>query len=409
LEAKEEIYCLFGSNENLGRQVKQLQDECANIGSQLVHKAEEANRLRGQLLKATRRGLGKLQSASAETSSHSLSRKLTGHPVSEDLEAARVRIADLEQENSKLKQLHTDCSCKEIMLISTQQVADAQQIAKQQVAEAQQLQRAAEAENKANHHQYNGIELIKQQNTSTHELLNEATREIRQKEAEIQQLKLSVELNSADAYKAEHTIISLRAELNKWAPPTVDIPSNYGGLLAINCGTPSTSSSMNGQPKPLDKLLDKVVCIDSGTDAYEVPKRQLARVDTNLTSDTKPGVGIQANIIINTEPTQQKNWNVLKCVKTVIAKASTLDILGPEDLVQDLVAAMNDKENDHTKATAAATHWQRVAMEALTEVDTLRERNEARPACAVPGHRNLKDELEAKDMQLLMQGQLVAK
>jgi hypothetical protein len=398
VEAKDEVHCLSGSAGHLGRQVKLLQDECANIKSQLVRKDEETIKLRGELLKATRRGLGKLQSASAETSVQSLSRKLTGRPVSEDLEVARVRIADLEQENNKLKTLHEEFACEEIMLVATQQVTDAQR-----------LQQAAEAENEANRHLRNGIELIKQQNTSVHELLNEASLEIRQKDAKIQQLELSVVHHSADGYEAEHTVIALQRELHLWKPRTVAVNCKYGGLHAINPDTPSTSSSSDQEPKPLDTLLAKAVYIDSGTDAFEVPKQALARIDTDLMSDTTTNAGIQANIIINIEPTQQKNWNILKRVQAVIAKPSTLDILGPNDLVQDLLAAMKHNETDHTEATAAATHWQKVATEALTEVDTLRETLQAKLICAVPGHRRMKDELEAKDMQLLMQGQLVAK
>jgi hypothetical protein len=69
---------------------------------------------------------------------------------------------------------------------------------------------------------------------------------------------------------------------------------------------------------------------------------------------------------------------------------------------------MKRLEDDHAEKTVAAAHWQKVALQGLTEVDDLRSELVGRPLCSVAGHRALGDELEAKDLQLQMQATLVA-
>jgi hypothetical protein len=99
---------------------------------------------------------------------------------------------------------------------------------------------------------------------------------------------------------------------------------------------------------------------------------------------------------------------LIKRIQSATCKASQLDITGPPDLVADLIAEMKRLEADHAEQSAAAAHWQLVAVKVLAEVDSLSANLQHRPLCGVPGHRSLADELEAKELQLQLQATLLA-
>ncbi|KAH4807338.1 hypothetical protein HBI82_180860 [Parastagonospora nodorum] len=109
----------------------------------------------------------------------------------------------------------------------------------------------------------------------------------------------------------------------------------------------------------------------------------------------------QSSITIHIDSSQPKKWNLIKRARAAMAQNTTLDIQGPPELVASFVSGMRTVEIDHKKQTAAAEHWQKVANDARVNTVTS-------PICTVPGHRSMKDELEAKDQQLKMQNQLVA-
>jgi hypothetical protein len=137
--------------------------------------------------------------------------------------------------------------------------------------------------------------------------------------------------------------------------------------------------------------------------ALSVPSSDI-ECDASTVIDT----GLIANIVININTTDRKNWTLIKRIQSATCKASQLDITGPQDLVADLVAEMKRLEADHAEQSAAAAHWQMVALKGLAEVDSLSANLQHRPHCGVPGHRNLADELEAKELQLQLQATLVA-
>jgi hypothetical protein len=373
-DAKDEVFKVNSESSKNTRRVRTLEKQCADLQSQLLTKDQELGRLREEHPRATKRSHVKLLSASSQTTSLKSSASLLDRSAAAELKSVRSQLMDLQHEYSRLKQLHIEYDC-----------ADTWEYSQSKVLDANQLRQAAEEQCAAYGHVFEANKLLEKQALAAHKLFEESTRDLRVSEAKIKSLEAAVEIHRAEAYNAQDKANVLHDEVMFWKPKEGDLDHDIDNVL------PTVSVS------DTDSVID-----DSGA-----PKQQLARVDTDLESDSI--TGIAANIIINVDKSQQNNWNLLKRMQAVIKKASVLDIVGPPDLVAELITAMRDTDADHKEQTVAAAHWQKVANDALAEVDNLHADVPSGPTCTAPGHKNLVDELEAKNLQLHLQAELVAK
>jgi myosin heavy subunit len=350
-EEKSEVSRLCGTSSKLGRHVKSIEDRCSELEVQLVNRVNELTQLRKHLSKAEQR-IREVE-LQTETSYDS------GRLAAADFDSIRSQLTDLQQEHSKLKKDHRTC-------------ADSAQHAADKLANAEQLQRAAEAEMQACRHLEGASRVTEEQNLLVKKQVLEIARELRINQSNVSELEKAVETHRALKMIAEDRVAELEADLRKWKPNS----DNWDARLdALERG----SSPYFNSPKDVSEA------ISAGAALISEP-------------------GLTANIVININPTDQKNWTLLKRVQ----KASKLDVSGPPALVADFLAEMQSLEADHTEQTMAAAHWQTVALKCLAEIDSLSAKLQARPLCGVPGHRGLADELEAKELQLQLLATLVA-
>lgn len=112
--------------------------------------------------------------------------------------------------------------------------------------------------------------------------------------------------------------------------------------------------------------------------------------------DVKPNV----NLNINLNRADQSKWNLLQRAQSAISKTSKVDVTGPPDVVQEFVAGMDRVVTEYAEQSAAATHWERVALRSLAEVNSMRSELNHRSSCNTIAHRNLLELFEAQEVQL---------
>jgi hypothetical protein len=74
------------------------------------------------------------------------------------------------------------------------------------------------------------------------------------------------------------------------------------------------------------------------TESKEDSSVQQPPTDIECDAPTAIDTRLPANIVINVNPTDQKNWTLVGRVQSAICKASQLDITGPQDLAADSLA-----------------------------------------------------------------------
>jgi hypothetical protein len=137
----------------------------------------------------------------------------------------------------------------------------------------------------------------------------------------------------------------------------------------------------------------------------------------SLSSPTPPTIKHRPNVAvtINISPSSKRSWSLLKHIQGAISSSSSLDIHGPKPLVQEFVTGMEELEIEHREAldevkekAAVSQQLEKVVAELMGEIETLQGELKKRGRCEVASHRNLRDELEAKELQFQMQAQLLA-
>ncbi|KAL1798806.1 hypothetical protein ACET3X_002843 [Alternaria dauci] len=115
-----------------------------------------------------------------------------------------------------------------------------------------------------------------------------------------------------------------------------------------------------------------------------------------------------AAITINIQPTDKRNYSLLRRIKRAISATSSLHISGPKELVKQLLASMHEVEADHTEKCKLVVQLEKVAKQHREDIEVLKAQLQDRRRCLDPKHRMLADELEAKNVQFAMQEQLLA-
>lgn len=292
-----------------------------------------------------------------------------------ELDLAYAQIEILREENSelsKMRNLHEQYGCPELM-----------QITQREVVFAQLRAQSAEAESRGLRHLHTANKLMEKQVLTARKLLADSTRELRLREAKVKSLKQSAELYRKGQMDAEDKVASLESELLR-CKQRANASINFDGMFA---DVPKT--------RPV-------------TDYRAAPEPQVTSVDADTQSEFSSSTANQSSITIHIDSSQPKKWNLIKRARAAMAQDTTLDIQGPPELVASLVRGLRTVETDHKKQVTAVERWQKVANNARAEADVLRANAVTGTVCTMPGHRSMKDELEAKDQQLLMQNQLVA-
>jgi hypothetical protein len=365
---KDEVFQLTGASSKHGRQMKELEDRFSNAKSQLEVQINETNKLKDDLGKARKRTREAELHAEAMQNSSGTSRRDSGQFTATEL--------DLQRANKLLQ---------EQVLLAQEQLLEATRDSRKHEAKVLEHEETIEKFR---------TQIVDHENTiATYRANEEAIEEL------IADLQAKVENRSPSVACSHFTELYCGGGADdagsvSYEPslPQLDIDSNYSSSVTLSpsaqIAPPSIPSNGTTSPIPTDT---GVLLTPSGSGV----------------SPTPTDSGVAANVIVNIQPAEQNNWGLIKRIQSAITKASRLDFVGSEDVVAELKAEMERLDLDHTEQTAAAEHWQKVALTALAEVDSLRTEYEGRPLCVVAGHRALADELEARTVQLQMQSTLV--
>jgi chromosome segregation ATPase len=129
----------------------------------------------------------------------------------------------------------------------------------------------------------------------------------------------------------------------------------------------------------------------------------------SLSSPSPPTIKHRPNVAVtvNNQP-PSRSWSLLKHGQGAISGSSSLDIHGPKPLVQEFVSGMHKLETERAESVAVAKQLQKVVAELMGEIEELKRQMKRMPRCTMAAHRNLRDELEAKELQYKIQSQLLA-
>jgi hypothetical protein len=411
---------LAGSSAKAKRELQSTKDVNSALETKLIAQSREATKLIEELFIARTR----LQDSS--TSYQSAGQPRVDQSIEAELQATRKMLELANEDIVKLSNMHKDMDCEAFHAFSRRQIDAAMNEAE-----------AADAEIEAFKHLGEANQLIQEQNVAIQAQLAESMQETRTAEAKVAELERMTALQGKMIQKSEVKIVRLERELRAGKPDNCN--ANLGKLDSPEANKPSPDDPTRATVTP-SHVLSGLQGAEARQEASKKPTLSLSITQAISTephmpvasdepsemipsSDVPPSPALSliqpcsttpqcppqdnrldAAITINIEPTDRKNWSLLKRLQCAITSTCPLDIFGPHDLVLELVASMQACEDDHAAQTAAAAHWQKVALAALNEVDA----SNARPDCMVPSHRGLKEELEAKDLQLQLQAGVVA-
>lgn len=370
-----EVLRLSGMSAKHSRQMNELQEQCSDAQSSLSDEVKKTTKLRSELSEA--QGCirqAELQLEATDDISYKPQLEASDHSALAELESLRSQLIDLQQQHSKLKQLHAGLNCEEGL-----------RAAAQEVAKAKNLQKAAEEETKGYRCRGEANELMQKQVTSFQTALKEsfgcypfeqAAHKLAEQEAVPANTQHRITELELDLWRAGDRVDELEAEL-------VAAGDKVAELEGELCDEREQVAGLDAE---LDLAGEKVA---------------------ELAAELREG-GIAANLIINIDPRDRRNWTLLQRAQSAISKASQFDIVGPHDVVTQFLAEMKRLEEDHAYKTSAVARWQKCANDSLDEADSLRLELDSLALCRVAGHRALADELKAKDIQLQMQSGLVA-
>ncbi|KNG48897.1 hypothetical protein TW65_04308 [Stemphylium lycopersici] len=220
------------------------------------------------------------------------------------------------------------------------------------------------------------------------------------------QLEINVQTLNAKFQDTEQQIAKAKEELTKEFQEKLDLLAEQEkqrtNALSTNqnlrahlddLGTSILSLSTPSAPK--SSFLIRSTSPSIATNALDIP---------TAISDLLPNIALTIKI----RPSEKRNWALLRHVQSAISTSSSLDILGPPDLVRNFVAGMQDVEKTFKEKTELAEKLEMAVVEAQDEIEMLKERVREVVICKNPRHRALKEELEAKESRLQMQSQLLA-
>ncbi|KAF2844759.1 hypothetical protein T440DRAFT_493913 [Plenodomus tracheiphilus IPT5] len=413
--SQRELFQINGDSARTNREIKllkednkSLQDELQIRNKTVGNATAKSVRLEGELkdlmakLEVASRNfddllLETLQNAPEETG-----------PTHDEFEQLQAQLGCLQEKNAMLSAIsHPDESCQEYSTRAWHQVQDAKQ-----------LQAAAELETEALRHVQTQIILLNQQADEDAERITGLVEENMQLLSKVNNASGSSSAHSEEMMVHEPRR-SLEAELESHHDFYSSILHSSQFAPLSSQFTPAAAYGRTYLPSPPQAQAAETLTLSSSLPAppchpvlFEptlvLPATHLGLSKTHELSTEPIEPDPNVALTINLKAKDRKNWALLSRVQSAISKTSTLDVQGPTDLVNTFVKELNATESNHQKATANATHWQKVALDELAEVKILRKQLQKRPRCIDAAHRHLKDELEAKDSRLRMQDSLLA-
>ncbi|KAH7088731.1 hypothetical protein FB567DRAFT_316940 [Paraphoma chrysanthemicola] len=388
-DEKEEKLKLVGSRSAFARELQSAKDLCSSMEAKLVLQDRQVEHLSNELSKA------RMRLRDSQLPAHTGNYTGTNEYTEEKIRALQMEVELANEDVAKLSLLHQGQDCVHF-----------KDFAQRQLKDAMDEVLAAQAEVEALRHLGEGNGLIEEQNASLQVQLAESLKENSQVTADLEAREKEISLLKTVTHKCEIKYSRLEADLRKcqaeadqWRELAEELDKPSLGLAGEIPETTTPAAPLKRTHSVPDHPPSPPT---SSTTSKGVPDD---RAVLSPSQDTLPVDNrIDANVTINISPTNRKSWNFLKRLQSTITSKSALDIVGPDELVADLVAGMQACEDDHTAQTAAATHWQVVATKAMEEINNLN----ARPDCIVPSHRGLKDELAARDIQLQLQAAVVS-
>jgi hypothetical protein len=274
------------------------------------------------------------------------------HAAEAELEAVEeltTQVPTLEEEINYLTNLHVGIDCAEFSRVSIEKVA-----------EALRMQKAAEVGVEALPHLQKQVTLLEQQNTYSQKQLLDALRDGR--------------TATADARTATAEAAKLQRKVDHEC--TVNTMHDF-------------------HMRDLERALAM----------YKPTTSLSAQVASTVNSSSSA-----ITIVINITPSEKTNMSYLKRVKTAFAIAvePKLKITGDKAVVDDFTAGMDLAAAKLADLTASSSYWRDVAQQNAAKADKVTAELIAHSDCTVFAHRNLVDELEAKDTLLQIQAGLVA-
>ena len=415
---KEEVFRLSGASAKQNRKIKSLEDGTNHLRKQLEIANAKVASLEAQVKNVTGLQIGQKQGSEASTAQvraaldtkdekkmmklkanlsvangrvhQSELRKKGGsseiiHPPAgqpsfrsqfgeNQLEALRSQIHDLQQENTRLQNIHKGSRCEEFS-----------QLTKKQLQDAKDSQAAAEAR----------IFELEQEMGCLHAVFAETDKEVDE----------AGRVNSGSEVPPAHCD---KPESRSASSPALAL-SDIQVTSVLPCPHKSSGCTLAADQDFRLRLEDLGKSILGLSDMPETPiKPTLPTKKTTNTSYPTPVPKLEVPVTINIQHSDRKNWRLIQHIQSAITSSSALEIQGPADLVHSLVTEMHRIEVDHGEKTILAAQWQKIAAEHRAEADALRGELDRRPNCVVAEHRYLADELEAKEMQWAMQEKLLA-
>jgi hypothetical protein len=185
------------------------------------------------------------------------------------------------------------------------------------------------------------------------------------------------------------------------APVSASKPASPLAMSTIECQstsprTPPPSTDPKFGPDFLDALTDL------GAGIKNLPTIQTPK--SNPTAP-RPNVAVKINI----KPSERKNWSLLTHIGLAISKTSTIDIdANDEKVLKEFVDSMERVSAEHEERGRTAKQWEKEAQLHRKKVEKLEKENATRLKCVDKGHRNLVEELKAKEVQFQMTQMLLA-
>jgi hypothetical protein len=370
--------------------IKQLQDECKEWEKKFCDAKDEVHQLAGARSRAAR--IARFQGTGTDTS------KAT--PV--NTEASLVQM--LRTQIQQLKLLREEESTQHYMLQTKYDMrATAIDDLSAELSDMRQRLHAAEAELEA---------------------VEELTTQVPTLEEEINYLtNLHVGIDCAEFSRVSIEKVAEALRMQKAAEVGVEAlleqQNTYSQkqlLDALRDGRTATADARTAtaEAAKLQRKVDHECTVNTMHDFHMRDlERALAmyKPTTSLSAQVASTVNSSSSaitIVINITPSEKTNMSYLKRVKTAFAIAVELKITGDKAVVDDFTAGMDLAAAKLADLTASSSYWRDVAQQNAAKADKVSAELIAHSDCTVFAHRNLVDELEAKDTLLQIQAGLVA-
>ncbi|KAF2829064.1 hypothetical protein CC86DRAFT_184348 [Ophiobolus disseminans] len=340
----------------LEQQLTELKKEVADLNVKLEVRDKELSQTRGKLAsERTKRQM--LPPPSLPSSSRHTTIIPDIRSKDAELRSTQAQLAQLQRDYAQLKDhaelnnLHAGADWESYKRECDERVEDAEQLTK-----------AAEAETEGLRHIEDAYELLEIKDFETNKKLVELINECRQKDERVAWFEANA--NDQAAAHADLQEVIIDTYLASEAPE-------------LTCSSIYSVATKPQAPAPR-------LAISAVQSVSIAPQAKRACAP------------FAANVVINLSATDRKTWTLMQRVQSAICLKTRLDIHGPRNLTKDFIQGMAQVEADHA-------HWQNVALSSIEEMEEFRKRK----LCTLPGHRNLADELVAKDLQLQIQQALI--